>query len=61
MSKKPDVTKYRKDRTDKIESVIRSVNLDQSHQDFINRENLNLSAITRDAIQALIDATATIG
>lgn len=42
------------DRPGKIQAVIRSVNLGINHQKFLNDNNLNLSRIVRDCLDAMI-------
>lgn len=48
-------------RKPSIEMIPKSVLIEKSHQDFLSENQLNLSAIVRDAIDALIAATKKRG
>lgn len=51
--KTKNLSKYRKNRVEKNEVHIQSVAISRAHKVFIESQNLNLSAIVRDALDFL--------
>lgn len=51
--------KYRKNRVEKLDAVPTGVSIERRHKRFIDENNLNLSAITRDAIDVIMVQTDT--
>lgn len=45
---------YKKNRVEKLDYIITGVNIGRAHKMFIEAHNLNLSALVRDVISALM-------
>jgi hypothetical protein len=52
--KKINLSDYKKNRVDKLDSVTTGINLERKQLEFIQANNVNLSALVRDIIEALI-------
>lgn len=53
---KNDLSKYQRNRVDKLDSVVQSVNIERRHKVFLEVNSVNLSAFVRDALDSLIEA-----
>lgn len=51
---KLDLKKYQKQNTEKLDAVGTSVSIERPHKEFIETNNINLSALVRDVIDGLI-------
>ena len=50
-----NLQKYIKsEKPEKLDSVNRSVNIERTHQDFLNNNNLNLSKLVRDFLDSIM-------
>ena len=52
--KKINLSDYKKNRVDKLDSVTTGINLERKHLEFIQANGVNLSALIRDIISSLI-------
>lgn len=52
--RKLSLKKYQKNRVDKLDSIVQSVNIERRHKVFLELNNVNLSAFVRDALDALM-------
>ena len=48
------LTKYQKNRIEKLDAVQTSVSIERRHKVFLEQKNLNLSQIVRDALDYLM-------
>lgn len=48
------MTKYQKHRIDKMDGVQTSVNIERRHKVFLEKNNINLSQVARDAVDDLM-------
>lgn len=51
------LNKYKRNRVEKLEAIPTGVSIERRHKVFLDSNGLNLSAITRDAIDALMTQT----
>lgn len=54
MTKNKKIDKYRRNRVEKLEAIPTGVSIERRHKVFLDSNGLNLSAIVRDAIDALM-------
>lgn len=52
--KKFNLKDYQKNRFEKLDSVVQSVNIERRHKVFLETHSVNLSAFVRDALDSLM-------
>ena len=53
--KKIKLSDYQSNRFEKLDSVIKSINIEKRHHAFLVANRVNLSAFVRDSIDAIIE------
>jgi hypothetical protein len=59
MFKKIELKNYQRSNSQKLDSVIRSVNIEKRHIAFISKNRINLSEFVRDCLDNLIQSEPT--
>lgn len=52
---KSKISKYQRNRVEKLEAIATGISIERRHKVFLDSNGLNLSAIVRDALDALME------